>query len=86
MLWHSVAGYFDLHHGLHRTLGYLIDRLGEDHVALGSDFDGAVMPRPIKDASCLPTLIHALRAHFGDAAVRKIALENWLRVFRLTWR
>jgi membrane dipeptidase len=67
-------------------LGYLIDRLGEDHVALGSDFDGAVMPRPVKDASRLPTLIQALRAHgFGDAAVRKIAMENWLRVFRLTW-
>jgi membrane dipeptidase len=67
-------------------LGYLIDRLGEDHVALGSDFDGAVMPRPIKDASCLPTLMHALRAHgFGDVVVRKIAMENWLRVFRLTW-
>ena len=61
-------------------LGYLIDRLGEDHVALGSDFDGAVMPRPIKDASCLPTLMHALRAHgFGDVVVRKIAMENWLR-------
>jgi len=68
-------------------LCYLVDRLGEDHVALGSDFDGAVMPRPIKDASGLPQLIGALRVHgFGDATVRKFALENWLRVFRLTWR
>lgn len=68
-------------------IAYLVDRLGEDRVALGSDFDGAVMPRPIKDASGLPHLIEALRAHgFDEATVRKLALENWLRVFRLTWR
>jgi membrane dipeptidase len=68
-------------------LAYLIDRLGADCVALGSDFDGAVMPRPIKDASGLQHLIGGLRAYgFDDAVVRKLALENWLRVFRLTWR
>jgi membrane dipeptidase len=68
-------------------LSYLVDRLGEDRVGLGSDFDGAVMPRPIKDASGLPHLIDALRARgFSDATVRKVAMENWLRVFRLTWR
>ncbi len=67
-------------------LAYLVDRLGEDRVALGSDFDGAVMPRPIKDASGLPHLIAALRDHgFGEATVRKLALENWMRVFLLTW-
>lgn len=70
-----------------RHIGYLVDRLGEDRVALGSDFDGAVMPRPIRDASGLQHLVGALRDHgFGDATVRKLALENWLRVFRLTWR
>jgi membrane dipeptidase len=70
-----------------RHIGYLVDRLGEDRVAIGSDFDGAVMPRPIKDASGLPHLIAALRTHgFGEATVRKLAMENWLRVFRLTWR
>jgi membrane dipeptidase len=58
-----------------RHLAYLVDRLGEDHVALGSDFDGAVMPRPVRDASCLPHLVAALRAHgFGDEMVRKFAL------------
>ncbi len=70
-----------------RHIAYLVERLGEDRVALGSDFDGAVMPRPIKDASGLQRLIEALRAHgFGEAALRKLAMENWLRVFRLTWR
>ncbi|HEX2335599.1 MAG TPA: membrane dipeptidase, partial [Hyphomicrobiaceae bacterium] len=67
-------------------LAYLVDRLGEERVALGSDFDGAVIPLPIGDASGLPRLLSALRSHgFADAMVRKFALENWLRVFRLTW-
>jgi membrane dipeptidase len=68
-------------------LCYLVERMGEDHVALGSDFDGAVMPLPIRDASHLPNLIQSLRAHgFDDATVRKIAFGNWMRVFRLIWR
>jgi membrane dipeptidase len=68
-------------------LAYLVERLGEDCVAFGSDFDGAVMPRPVGDASRLQHLIAALRAHgFGEVTVRKLALDNWLRVFRLTWQ
>jgi membrane dipeptidase len=68
-------------------LGYLVERIGEDHVALGSDFDGAVMPCPLRDASQLPTLIQALRAQgFDDATLRRIAFDNWMRVFRATWR
>lgn len=27
-----------------RHLDYMVERMGIDHVALGSDFDGAVMP------------------------------------------
>jgi membrane dipeptidase len=68
-------------------LCYLVERMGEDHVALGSDFDGAVMPRPLKDASRLPTLIEAMRARgFNDASLRRIAFDNWMRVFGATWR
>jgi membrane dipeptidase len=66
---------------------YLVDRLGDDHVGLGSDFDGAVMPRPLKDASCFANLIHSLREHgFDENTLRKIAFDNWMRVFRLSWR
>lgn len=68
-------------------LNYIVDRLGDDCVALGSDFDGAVMPSPIKDASGLQHLVAALRAQgFNNATLRKLCMENWLRVFRLTWR
>jgi membrane dipeptidase len=68
-------------------LDYLVNRLGPDRVALGSDFDGAVIPRAIKDVSGLPRLVEALRFHgFDHATLSKLAVKNWLRVFRLTWR
>jgi membrane dipeptidase len=68
-------------------LSYLVERMGDDHVALGSDFDGATMPLPVGDASHLPNLTKALRAHgFDDATLRKIAFDNWMRVFRQIWR
>jgi membrane dipeptidase len=72
---------------LTRHFQYLVDRIGIDHVAIGSDFDGAIIPAAIKDATGLPHLIAALRASgFDDDCVRKIAFDNWMRVFRLTWR
>jgi len=66
---------------------YLAERIGIDRVAIGSGFDGAAIPAAIKDASGLKNLIEALRiAGFDEGAIRKIAFENWMRVFRLTWR
>jgi membrane dipeptidase len=74
-------------HVLTSHFHYLVDRIGIDRVAIGSDFDGATIPAAIKDASGLPKLIAALRAGgFDEDSVRKIAFENWMRVFRLTWR
>lgn len=68
-------------------IAYLVDRLGIDRVAIGSDFDGATIPAPIGDASGLPRLLDALRQHgFDDEALEKIASENWMRVLRLTLR
>jgi membrane dipeptidase len=65
---------------------YLVERIGIDRVAIGSDFDGATIPAPIGDASGLGNLIAALREHgFDDAALKKIAYDNWMRVLRLTW-
>lgn len=68
-------------------LCYIADRIGVEHVALGSDFNGARVPQEIKDVAGLPKLIDALRAAGFDAAdLRLIAHENWLRVLRATWK
>ena len=69
-----------------RHLDHLIERLGEDHVGFGSDFDGAPVPAAIGDAAGLPRLIEACRAHgFGAALVDKLAFGNWMRVLERTW-
>jgi membrane dipeptidase len=70
-----------------RHLDYMVERMGIDHVALGSDFDGAVMPGDLGDVAGLPKLVDALRAAgYDDDALRKIAYGNWLRVLGATWR
>lgn len=67
-------------------LDYLIEHLGVDRVGLGSDFDGALMPREIGDAAGLPNLIAVLRERgYDDATLRKIGYENWIRVLGKTW-
>ena len=69
-----------------RHLDALIERLGEDGVGFGSDFDGAVVPAAIGSVAGLPHLIERLRqAGYGDALLRRIAFENWLSVLDRTW-
>jgi membrane dipeptidase len=60
--------------------------MGIDHVALGSDFDGAVIPDELGGAAGLPKLVDALRASgHDDDAIAKITHRNWLRVLDSTW-
>lgn len=69
-----------------RHATYIAERIGEDHVALGSDFDGATMPEDLVDVAGLPNLLDALTAAgFDDKALAKIASGNWVRVLRQTW-
>lgn len=69
-----------------RHLDYMVERMGIEHVALGSDFDGAIMPGDLGDAAGLPKLVEALTAAgYDESAVRQIAYGNWLRVLDATW-
>jgi len=62
-----------------RQLDHLIAVAGEDHVGLGSDFDGAPMPQGMSHAGNLPALLDAMRAAgYGEALIAKLAHENWL--------
>jgi membrane dipeptidase len=70
-----------------RHLDYMVERMGIDHVAFGSDFDGAIMPGDLRDVAGLPKLMDALSAAgYDEAALRQIAYGNWLRVLEQTWR
>ncbi len=69
-----------------RHVDYLVERVGIDRVGFGSDFDGAKVPKAIGDVSGLPNLLAALEEPgYGEAELRKLAHENWLRVLRQTW-
>lgn len=64
-----------------RHVDALLQKLGEDGVGMGSDFDGAPVPVEIGDAAGLPRLIEAFRAHgYGEELIEKIAWKNWVRV------
>ncbi len=67
-------------------LDHLLEHLGEDHVGLGSDFDGATIPKGITDVAGLPALQQAMLDHgYGEALMKKICSENWIALLERTW-
>lgn len=69
-----------------RHLDYLLEKLGEEGVAIGSDFDGARVPDAIADAAGLPVLVDAMLEHgYGRSLVNRICSENWLSLIERTW-
>jgi membrane dipeptidase len=70
-----------------RHIDYIVERIGIDHVAFGSDFDGATMPAELRDASGFPKLLLALHDRgYDEASLEKLTYKNWIRVFRNTWK
>jgi membrane dipeptidase len=67
---------------------YLLEQLGPDHVALGSDFFGAQdAPRDLPDIAHLLALTEALaRRGHSDEVILKILGGNYLRVFEKVWK
>ncbi len=70
-----------------RHAQYIAGRIGIDHVAFGSDFDGADVPAELDGIAGFPKLVETFRAGgFDDEAIEKITHRNWLRVLGETWR
>jgi microsomal dipeptidase-like Zn-dependent dipeptidase len=66
-----------------RAIRYTADLIGVEHVALGSDFDGAI-PAPF-DTTGLAQITEALlAAGFSEEQIRLIMGENVVRVLRQT--
>jgi membrane dipeptidase len=64
-------------------LDHAVKVAGVDHVGLGSDFDGAWMPRGMEDVSQIPKITEALiRKGYSDGDIRKILGGNILRVMQ----
>jgi membrane dipeptidase len=63
---------------------YIAERIGVEHVALGSDFDGASLA--LGDASETPKLLDALADKgFTADELAAIAWKNWRRVLAAWW-
>lgn len=66
---------------------YLAERMGIDHVALGSDFDGCRPPAALGDATRMQSLLEFLRARgWSEDELERLAHRNWLRVLAASWR
>ncbi len=71
--------------GVAATIKAAVDLLGENHVSLGSDFDGAVTTG--FDVSQLAALTHALlEVGLSDAQITKIMGGNMIRLLRARLR
>ncbi len=64
---------------------HVIRVAGEEFVSLGSDYDGAITPPPdLAGAETYPRLVqHMLDRGFGEARIRKVLGENFLRAFEM---
>ena len=66
-------------------LDHLIQMAGIDHVGLGSDFDGCVLPEGMEDCSKMPWITEELvRRGYSDADIKKVLGENVLRLMEQT--
>jgi membrane dipeptidase len=66
---------------------YVADRIGVQHVALGSDFDGATIPAKLVDVGGLPRLVEALADKgFSRAETEVLCWDNWRRILAAWWQ
>mgnify|MGYP002801421552 CR=1 FL=1 len=91
----AAGGYIGLNFyvcflGEHATMDTVIAHLerylelgGEDHVGLGTDFDGADVPEDLSGVQDLPRLWEALyRRNYPESLIQKIAYQNLERFLR----
>ena len=69
-----------------RHLDHLIERLGEDHVGFGSDYDGAQVPQEVADVGRFQALRDSMSRHGYDAGlIAKLCHANWLGALGRAW-
>lgn len=62
-------------------IDHVVQIAGVDHVGLGSDFDGAVMPEGMEDVTHLGKITEALlRKGYSESDIKKILGGNLLRL------
>ena len=77
--WHGATCTNDIS-GTARAIRHVVDLVGIDYVALGSDFDGNVRV-PFTAADMQQLTLALVNADFTEVQIRKIMGENQLRLF-----
>ena len=64
-------------------IAHVVETVGEDFAAVGSDYDGAISPPTgLRGSDCYPNLVaEMLSRGWSDARIQKILGENFLRSF-----
>jgi membrane dipeptidase len=69
-----------------RHARHVADRIGVEHVALGSDFDGTEVPDALGDVTGVPLLLEEFSKHgFTAEEIDAIAWSNWRRTLARCW-
>ena len=64
-------------------IDYIADKFGIEHVVLGSDFDGCILPEDLKDCSEVQKIfIELKKLGYTHSDLEKIAYKNWFRVIK----
>ncbi|MDX6653628.1 MAG: rane dipeptidase [Solirubrobacterales bacterium] len=69
-----------------RHARHVAERIGVEHVALGSDFDGTEVPDDLGDVTGVPKLLEEFASHgFSESEIEAIAWGNWRRTLARCW-
>ncbi len=68
-------------------IDHVVQTVGDEHVGFGTDFDGAVMPKSVSDATKMPEVVQAMHTQLGysDERVARVCHGNFERVLRAAW-
>jgi membrane dipeptidase len=68
-------------------IDHMVNLIGDDHVGIGTDFDGAVMPNSVADATKMIDVVRAMSTDlkYSDERIARICNENFRRVLRDCW-
>lgn len=69
-------------------IDHMVNVIGDEHVGIGTDFDGAVMPDSVRDATLMKDLVAAMEKQLGysEERVERICNGNFVRVLQDAWK
>lgn len=70
-----------------RQLLYLLDKVGEDAVGFGTDFDGIDQtPSDIQGVEDMAVFLERLEKELGSTLLQKVCEGNFLRIVKTVWK